>query len=122
MPTPNSRTSLRLQLPGRQRPRGRSTHHGVHIALDVLIQRSGATGNEHRAAESMQQTQPIKRAVRAKIKTCHGGDDYEESNVRLREHHISPRLCMRGNAFGAQFAHARDAPVSTSLRLPNGRD
>ena len=80
----------RLQRPGRQRARGRAAHHRVHFALDVLIQRGRAAGNQQVPHKRVQQERPIERPARAEIKARDRGDHHEKSDVRLGERRRKP--------------------------------
>jgi hypothetical protein len=77
----------------RQRPIPGPSHSRVQVALEVLIQRAGAAGDESGSKNRVKQQKQIETVAGSHVETNGGRNQYEERDARLREFGKVPNAC-----------------------------
>ena len=92
-------------MPGGKRPGGGAAHIAIGFTFNVMIQRRGAGGNHHGAADDVEHVEPGYRTARAHVETSAGGHEDEERDVRLGERDVGAELRGLRERGGASVAH-----------------
>ena len=77
---------------GGQRARGGAAHVAVGFAFDVVIERGGASGDEHGAEDDVNHVQPRHGTANTHVETGAGGHEDEERYVGLGEGDVGAKF------------------------------